>query len=104
DQVRFGMMLKSLSGVELGGHSAQLEKEKQPAPKNGSIYELEFRFIANLAPGVYFLNCGCSGVVGGQPTYLHRITGAVMLRILPDAQTGMTGMVDFAIVPKVGHA
>lgn len=97
ENVRFGMLIKTKSGVELGGASQQLEQVASVAP--GDVYDVTFRFQANLLEGTYFLNCGCSGIVDGERTFLHRIHDALMFKILPDTNTAATGMIDF--LPEV---
>ena len=103
-QVRFGMMIKTLSGLELGGSSTAPPFEPGIAHvEKGKKLKVEFSFKADLFPGVYFLNCGCSGVVGDKITYLHRITDALMFRVIPEGSMAGTGTIDFKIKPEVKH-
>lgn len=99
--VRCGMMIKTLSGMELGGSSsASIEKAIAKVTK-GDKAEVSFEFEANLFPGVYFMNSGCSGMVGDKMTFLHRITDVLMFRVLPETGLSGTGTVDFAVTPKI---
>lgn len=99
--VRCGMMIKTLSGMELGGSSsASIEKAIAKVTK-GDKTEVSFEFEANLFPGVYFMNSGCSGMVGDKMTFLHRITDVLMFRVLPETGLSGTGTVDFAVTPKI---
>ncbi|MFO1243424.1 MAG: ABC transporter ATP-binding protein [Rickettsiales bacterium] len=103
-QVRCGMMIKTMTGVELGGSSIATFENAIPEVSAGDILQIGFQFRAKLLPGTYFLNCGCSGFAEDRITFLHRITDAVMFKVLPEGDLPLTGMVDFSIIPKVTHA
>lgn len=101
-QVRFGMLIKTVSGVELGGGaSAASERTSLPYTQQGSVYHVEFSFRCALAPGVYFLNAGIVGNSGGGETYLHRVVDAAMFRVRADGERLATGIVDFDCRPRV---
>jgi len=103
-QVRCGMMIKTLSGLELGGAStASAFKQGIALVAAGEKLTAQFTFQANMFAGVYFLNCGCSGIVDDKMTYLHRITDALMFRVVAESSVTGTGTVDFKIVPEVTH-
>ncbi|WLD65985.1 MULTISPECIES: ABC transporter ATP-binding protein [Pseudomonas] len=100
--VRFGMMIKTLTGVELGGAAtamSPLDTISYVAP--GTIIQVEFAFECNLNPGTYFLNAGVLGAVGEEETYLHRLLDACLFRVLPMTEQLATGVVDFKCVPDV---
>lgn len=100
--VRFGMLIKTTSGVELGGGaSANSPRESLAYVKAGSSYRVEFRFRCALNPGVYFLNAGVVGDVDGSETYLHRLIDIAMFRIVSDAENLATGIVDFGCYPEI---
>lgn len=100
--VRFGMLIKTTSGVELGGGaSANSPRESLAHVGAGSSYRVEFRFRCALNPGVYFLNAGVVGDVGGSETYLHRLIDIAMFRIVSDAENLATGIVDFGCYPEI---
>lgn len=100
--VRFGMLIKTTSGVELGGGaSANSPRESLAHVEAGSSYRVEFRFRCALNPGVYFLNAGVVGDVDGSETYLHRLIDIAMFRIVPDAENLATGIVDFGCYPEI---
>ena len=108
--VRFGMLIKTISGVELGGGvSASSPGESLPHAEADSAYRVEFRFRCSLNAGVYFLNAGVLGDVNGTEIYLHRLLDIAMFKILPEAGNLSSGFVDFScfseIVPAVapGH-
>lgn len=100
--VRFGMLIKTTSGVELGGGvSATLAKDSLAYVEAGAIYRVEFRFCCSLNQGVYFLNAGVVGDVNSSETYLHRLIDIAMFRVLPDSESFTTGVVDFGCYPEI---
>lgn len=99
--VRFGMLIKTISGVELGGGvSASAVPESLAYVVAGSNYRVEFQFRCALNQGVYFLNAGVVGDVGGGETYLHRIVDVAMFRVHSDSENLATGFVDFGCYPE----
>jgi len=100
--VRFGMLIKTTSGVELGGGvSASTARDSLAYVEAGSNYRIEFRFCCVLNPGVYFLNAGVVGDVDGSETYLHRTIDVAMFRVLQDSESLATGIVDFSCYPEI---
>jgi lipopolysaccharide transport system ATP-binding protein len=103
--IRFGMMVKTLSGIELGGGaSAGSARTSLPYVQAGARVWVEFRFDCRLTSGVYFLNAGIVGDVNGSETYLHRLVDVAIFRVLPEAEMLPTGCVDFACQPKIEFA
>lgn len=100
--VRFGMLIKTTSGVELGGGaSASSARDSLAYVRSGATYQVEFRFRCALNAGVYFLNAGTVGDINGSETYLHRLLDAAMFRVMPDSENLTTGMVDFGCYPEI---
>jgi lipopolysaccharide transport system ATP-binding protein len=100
--VRFGMLIKTVSGIELGGATTAKDMlSTVRLVKSGTVYAVSFEFDCALAPGVYFLNAGVSGEVDGVMSYLHRLVDALSFRVLPEKTSIMTGMVDFKVSPKL---
>jgi lipopolysaccharide transport system ATP-binding protein len=58
-------------------------------------------FDCNLAPGVYFLNCGAGAVEDGQPIMLHRILDGLTFRVVDEAKPAFSGFVDLNIVSSI---
>lgn len=95
--VRFGMLIKTISGMELGGAvSAGSPRDGLTYVEAGSSCKVEFRFCCTLNAGVYFLNAGVQGDVNGSATYLHRLVDVAMFRVLSDPENFATGIVDFS--------
>lgn len=93
--VRFGMLIKTISGMELGGAAAKASPGGLAYVEAGSVFRVEFRFNCMLNPNVYFLNAGVDGVVNGRQTYLHRLIDVAMFRVQPGPESFATGIVDF---------
>lgn len=100
-QVSFGMLIKSTSGVELGGmvsHRADETIEQVPA---GSLIKVEFEFACLLLPGIYFLNAGVSSQVNGETIFLDRAVDVAMFKVQPEVGLQATGTIDFCVKPQV---
>lgn len=98
-QIRFGMMCKTISGVEIGGGVTATRSAGVAAVAPGDVFDVEFEFDCALLAGVYFLNCGVVGVVDGDETYLHRVVDAVAFRVQPRPDSIATGIVDLGVRP-----
>lgn len=102
NNVRFGMLIKTISGVELGGGtSANSPRDSVAYVEAGTSYRIEFRFRCALNAGVYFLNAGVVGDVDGSDVYLHRLIDVAMFRVLPDPDNTGTGIVDFSCYSEI---
>lgn len=93
--VRCGTMIKTISGLELGGLMTHPVGQGEAHLEPGATLTPEFRFRCNLMPGVYFMNAGVAGVKDGEEVFLHRIVDAVMFRVQPESDITISGMVDF---------
>jgi lipopolysaccharide transport system ATP-binding protein len=99
--VRFGMLVKTVSGLDLGGAVSSTTAGALDCVEAGSEVTVRFHFRCLLAPGAYFLNAGVTGTLDGAETFLHRLVDAAMIRVLPEPDTLTTGVVDFCAVPEV---
>ncbi|WP_254926254.1 ABC transporter ATP-binding protein [Bordetella genomosp. 11] len=100
--VAFGMLIKTINGLELGGAiSASQPSLGIEYVAAGSVIRVRFDFQCNLAPGVYFLNAGVQGDIDGMYTYMHRLLDVAMFRVLPERRLAMTGHIDFGCEPSV---
>jgi lipopolysaccharide transport system ATP-binding protein len=99
--VRFGMLIKSVSGLELGGGVTSGSMDAIEVVESGSTVAVRFRFRCLLAPGTYFLNAGIRGRIGEEETFLDRVIDATIFRVLPDPGRLATGFVDFHVQPQV---
>jgi lipopolysaccharide transport system ATP-binding protein len=99
--LRFGMLIKTVSGLELGGASFPATERNITSTIPGQQITVRFRFSCCLNPGVYFLNAGVTGIVDGQPTYLAREIDIAMFRVQPCEESFASEIVDLSIVPHI---
>ncbi len=103
--VRFGMLIKTTTGVELGGAaSASSARNSIPFVEVGNQYRVEFHFLCSLNPGIYFLNAGVVGDVNESEVFLHRLIDVAMFRVLSEKDVCATGIVDFQCLAYVHSA
>jgi lipopolysaccharide transport system ATP-binding protein len=103
-RVRFGMLVKTKTGYELGGGSSSSPADAYPLVAAGTVAEVEFRFACRLLPGTYFLNAGVLATGSEGETYLHRILDAVAFRVRGEGESSETGIVDFGVGTRVEWA
>lgn len=101
ENVRFGMLIKTLNGMELGGAATAQPFKGIPLVRAGTIIRVEFEFRANLASGTYFLNAGVLGLAEEGEVYLDRRIDLAAFKILPREDSLVTAIVDFGIIPQV---
>jgi len=98
--VRFGMLIKTISGVELGGGISSTQMDSIDVIEAGTAVRVRFRFCCLLAPGTYFMNAGIRGRIEEEETFLDRLIDAALFRVSPDPERLATGFVDFHIQPQ----
>lgn len=86
--VEFGMSIKTVSGVVLGGVAS---KPNLSYIEAGTSYRVLFHFRCALNKGTYFLNSGVADPDG----FLYRCVDIIMIRVLPDDIGFSKGIVDF---------
>jgi lipopolysaccharide transport system ATP-binding protein len=96
-KVRFGMLIKSLTGFEIGGSETSGLKIEASA---GEALRLNFPFTCNLNPGNYYLNAGVLAHIDGEETFVARVIDALQFKVLPN-EYHQTGQVDFGIDPEI---
>ncbi|BBD78877.1 teichoic acid export ATP-binding protein TagH [Aerosticca soli] len=99
--VRLGMLIKTVSGLELGGAVTAPQGGSELAVTAGQHVEVRFHFRTALAPGVYFMNAGVSAHGEEGEIYLDRLIDAIMFRVMPDEGRVATGWVNFGVRPKL---
>lgn len=102
-RVRCGMLIRTVSGLELGGGVSSLPAEAIEAVSAGEEYEVRFYFRCLLAPGMYFLNAGALGVIDETEEFLDRQVDAAMFRVMADPRRLSTALVDFDVRPELAR-
>jgi lipopolysaccharide transport system ATP-binding protein len=91
--VKFYFMIKTVTGVHLGGGTWPKGLTTLPAVEGAGEVDVHFDFVAALQAGTYFLNCGVAA--GGE--LLHRILDVLAFRMLRGPARYVMGTVDFDV-------
>ncbi|MGR3179338.1 MAG: ABC transporter ATP-binding protein [Candidatus Anammoxibacter sp.] len=94
--VRFGMLIKTTTGLELGGISSHPFGEGIDSIEAGQVLTVSFKIQNLLSPGVYFLNAGVLGWEDSKEIFLHRILDGTIIKVADKANSYITGYVDFS--------
>lgn len=97
--VRCGMMVKAVTGVEIGGAVTSQPGQAVPVIEAGETYQARFRFTCMLAPGTYFLNAGVLGATSDSEDYLDRRIDVAMFRVMHEPGRLATGMINLNVRP-----
>lgn len=100
-RVRCGMMIRSLTGIEIGGAATATPPDALPVVDADAVLNVRFRFRCLLAPGVYFLNAGVLAALEEGEEYVDRRVDVAMFRVMPESSRLTTGFVDLDVVPQV---
>ena len=93
--VRFGMLIKSTTGVQLGGGVSPIESDELRFVDKGTVIDVFFSFDCNLNPDIYYLNAGVVGCLESEEVILHRILDACVIKVLPIEDNTSTAFVNF---------
>lgn len=94
--VRFGILIKTIIGTELGGLVSAAPGAGLEHVITGTRLHASLPFCARLAPETYFANVGVVGLREGGEIFLHRITDALAFRVVQERANSLTGSVDFS--------
>ena len=94
--VRGGTMIKSVSGIEIGGLQSHTLQNGVDYVNVGEIIEFSFQFKCLLLPGTYFFNAGVVANEDGGEVFLHRIVDAYVVRVAVESELCTSGIVDFS--------
>ena len=65
--------------------------ERKIKARAGQHARIRMAFDCNLAPGVYFLNCGAGAVRDGERVMLHRILDGLTFRVVDAGKQVFSG-------------
>lgn len=99
-QVRFGMLIKTVTGFEIGGAASSNRFDTIALIEEKSFVTVKFRFKCLLHYGTYFVNAGVVGIINDNEVYFDRIIDALMFRVQPDESIFETGTVSFLVEPS----
>lgn len=104
--VHFGMMLKTIDGVNVCSTSTLHEQEDIAYIKAGSTATVTFTLDMHVSPGTYYFNCGVSAIEVDDFVYLHRRVDVMAIRVVPRDHRTYNGIaylnhkIDYTIKPK----
>lgn len=99
--VRFGMLIKTVTGVEISGCASHPEGDGLEFIEGRTRWEIRFPFRCRLNPGPYFLNAGVLGTVNGCEEYLDRNIDVAMFRVDVKKNACSTAVVDMVGEPDI---
>ena len=100
-RVRFGMLIKAISGFEIGGAITAVPDEAIEIVEARHGARVRFQFRCLVAPGVYFLNAGVIADLGDGDEFVDRHIDAAMFRVMPEEGRLATALIDLDVKPNV---
>lgn len=94
--VRFGMMLKLTTGIEVAGQVSHPLGRGLACVEAGTRAEIAFPLRIDFVAGTYFANAGVVGARDEGEGYLHRIVDALAFRVEAEPASTVTGAVDLS--------
>lgn len=101
ERVRCGMLIKSITGLDLAGCITSWSGETLPYVAAGTELEIRFQFPCMFASGAYFLNAGVQGRVGEEEVYLDRWVDVAMFKVMHERGNLATTTIDLDISYEV---
>lgn len=99
--VRCGMLIKSVTGLDLAGCETSPIEDSLSWVDAGTLLEVRFRFPCMFASGAYFLNAGVQGRLEDEDVYLDRWIDAFMFKVIHEPGRVATTTIDLDIAPSV---
>lgn len=93
--INFGMMIRTVDGVEVVGINSRWEGHQYERIERGGLIEIRFHFTMNIGPGTYYLE---SGVIGdtaasaGEANFLHRRVDVCSIRVIAPDDRRIVGL------------
>lgn len=99
--VRCGMLIKSVTGLELAGSVTSWHGDNLPIVEAGTELMVKFRFPCLFASGAYFMNAGVQGMIGEEHIYLDRWIDGIMFKVMHESGRLATTTMDLDIRPDI---
>jgi len=94
--VNLAMLVKTTSGLEIGGKELSLVKGQCLTDIKPQIeYNVKWKFKNILNQGTYFFNCGVNSIIDDEKIVLHRILDAYMFEVVPNQNDKANNIIDF---------
>jgi len=94
--VRYGMLIKTVVGTELGGIASAPDGQGIDHVAAGTKVKVRLPFRPRLSSDTYFANVGVVGLSSEGEIFLHRIIDALVFRIAREQNSRITSSVDFS--------
>ncbi len=104
ENVLFGVMIKTLDGVEIGGgRSSDTFSNRHNKFSKEDRIRVRFQFECCLNPGIYYLNLGVVGAINGSGVEqtVHRLIDATCFRVVSQTNQMSNGTVNFKMCPSI---
>lgn len=101
NHIRFGMLLKTITGLELGGATSSAFNEPIKSIQPDTTLTVSFKFKCLLTSGTYFLNAGVTSTSDGTELFLARTIDILMFKVQETDGLTTTGTIDFLISSKI---
>jgi lipopolysaccharide transport system ATP-binding protein len=98
---RCGMLIKSVTGLELAGSVTSWHGDNLPLVEAGTELMVRFRFPCLFLSGAYFMNAGVQGMVGEEQVYLDRWIDGIMFKVIHEPGRLATTTMDLDIKPEI---
>jgi lipopolysaccharide transport system ATP-binding protein len=97
-----GMMIRTVNGARLAGANTRSRPSLRLARvERGQVGLVRVEFSCRLLPATYFVTCGVNGLIEDERLVLHKISDALMFRVLPEKDCVSAGAFDLAPSPEV---
>lgn len=101
--VRFQYVIQKSSGIVVHSSNTKHCTGLPASVEAGHTYKASFNFKCLLLPGYYYVTFTCYGLAQGENCALHRISDAIMFRVLPNPAIQAGGIVDLMSEPTVEY-
>lgn len=100
ERVGFGMTIRTISGLELGGTGTSLLDRLIAIRPDARRVQVSLSFNCPLTPGTYFITIGTGRIDPDGEVIMHRLVDALAFRVIAD-KVRHSGIFDFDIKPEI---
>tara|TARA_B110000444_G_C18813792_1_gene584051 strand:- start:74 stop:1444 length:1371 start_codon:yes stop_codon:yes gene_type:complete len=98
ESVGFGMLIKTMQGVELGGASSFNDMSNRVINiGTNEIYNVKIMFKCNFLSNTFVFNVGVLSIKEGNEFYNNRILDAGLFRVMSEKTSYATSLIDFDV-------
>jgi lipopolysaccharide transport system ATP-binding protein len=95
--LRFNMRINTGTGIIVSGASTGGFDTELLNIEKGKNFEVSFRFNCLLMPQTYFISVTANSLTEGERIPIHRITDALMIKVLPEKDLHISGLADLMV-------